>query len=98
MKVEPGPIRVVVDPDIEALIPSYLANLQEYAVQIADALARDDKPALAKLGHQLKGIGEPYGFNWVTQLGIALERGDADPGLADALPTYLQRVEIVYGP
>lgn len=98
-----GPIRVLVDPDIKELLPDYLANLEEYAAQVADALGRSDFAAIEKIGHQLKGIGTAYGFHWISELGLRMEpaaraedRAALEPMPAQ-LRDYLQRIEIVYG-
>ena len=56
-------------------------------------------PLIRRLGHDMKGAGEAYGFGGITRIGAALERdalardGAATRRRLDELASYLGRVE-----
>ncbi len=64
----------VVDPDIADLVPAYLdARRSDLAALEAD-LDAGRYDAVARLGHQLKGTGAPFGFPEITEIGGRLEQ------------------------
>ncbi|MBU2551944.1 MAG: response regulator [Proteobacteria bacterium] len=94
--------RVTVDPDLEELIPGFLAKRRQEADEMGRALETGDLERLRQLGHSLKGSSRMYGFSRMGDLGQAVEeaaRAD-DPAAArenvKALTDYLKRVEVVY--
>lgn len=96
-------IVVHVDPDLEDLIPGFLANRRADVDGLQAALARGDFEAIRITGHSMKGAGGGYGFDAITDIGARIEQAalarDADAvraGIED-LADYLVRVEVVYG-
>lgn len=95
-------IPVVVDRDLEELVPGYLANRNNDVLLIKDCLARDDYETIGRLGHRMKGSGGGYGFEEITVIGGRME---ASAGARDAsaifeqllaLKDYLNRVVVSY--
>ncbi|HWR45559.1 Hpt domain-containing protein [Sporomusa sp.] len=93
---------VVIDRDLEDLIPGFLANRQTDISAIKAAVDVQDYESVRVIGHTLKGIGGGYGFERVTEIGAAVEqagkRKDAVAAyeLAQELKQYLEFVEIRY--
>lgn len=61
------------DEDIAPLLPSFCANLRTYLHELAGAVAREDRKAIARLAHQLIGAGGSYGFDAITSAARQLE-------------------------
>jgi HPt (histidine-containing phosphotransfer) domain-containing protein len=96
-----GKIRVTPPKGIEDLVPRYLAMVRrEIGEVLASRDAQDCNTAL-RVGHQLKGSGESYGFPEITRTGGLLERAAIAANQEEiqnqilALAAYLDRVEIV---
>ena len=95
-------IRVQVDPDLEGLIPTYLANRDRDIASIRQALETGDLEATRIIGHSMKGSGGGYGFDEITAIGRAIEVAskDSDPErvrkATAELEDYLGRVDIVF--
>ena len=95
-------ILIHVDPDLEDLVPLFVANRERDIVTLRDAIARGDLQTVQDIGHSMKGAGGGYGFDRVTDLGDALEiaakQGNAEPlaRLVDELEDYMQRVEVSF--
>ena len=95
-------IIVSVAKGVEDLIPTYMKNRNKELETLRTALAAGDLEQLGRLGHRMKGVGEPYGFDKVSALGKQIEDG-AKAGNRAALEEriaeytdYLLRVRIVY--
>ena len=93
-----------VSEDLEDLIPLFMAKRHEDAAAWADALAREDAPALAAIGHRMKGTCASYGFAALTEMGRELEvlaqAGSLTraAALLEAFREYLASVRIVVVP
>lgn len=95
-------IVVKIDPDIEELIPGYIASKHRDVALMNDALEKNDFDTLRRTGHDLKGSGIGYGFEKITEIGRTIESAaktgdgalikDSISELAD----YLSRIEVVY--
>jgi HPt (histidine-containing phosphotransfer) domain-containing protein len=92
---------VRVDPDLRALIPTYLANRRQDIAEVGAALARDDWETIRRIGHRMRGSGAGYGFDGLTDRGRALEDA-AQAQDAEAIRAcvrdvtgYLDRVEVI---
>jgi HPt (histidine-containing phosphotransfer) domain-containing protein len=91
-----------VDPDLEDLIPGYLANREKDIAAIHDALEKNDLDTIRILGHSMKGSGGGYGFERITDIGMMVEKAAKEGRNEDIrlqmkrLEDYLRRVEIVY--
>lgn len=95
-------IKVVVDKDLEDLIPVFLKNRQKEVQTLRAAWAAADFEQLRQLGHRMKGVGNSYGFEQVSNIGRQIEegarRGDrtALEGCIAGYEDYLARIEIAY--
>jgi HPt (histidine-containing phosphotransfer) domain-containing protein len=95
-------ITVSVDKDLEDLIPNYMANRAKEVATLRDLLAHGDFEQLDRVGHRMKGVGEPYGLSKVSALGKLIQEnaktGD-QLGLEKCIneyADYLPRVQVVY--
>ena len=95
-------IDVSVDKDLEDLIPTYMANRAKEVATLRSLLAAGDFEQLNKVGHRMKGVGEPYGFNKVSTLGkLIQDHASISDHLGvekyiDEYADYLPRVHIIY--
>lgn len=93
---------VIIDRDLEDLIPGFLAKRQEDIAAILTAIQANDYETIRIVGHTLKGIGGGYGFDKLTEIGAALELAGKQQKavkaweLAGAMKDYLEDVEIEY--
>lgn len=93
---------VHIDKLLEDLIPDFLENRRNNIDALREAVRNDDMAMVEHLGHTMKGTGGGYGFQEITEIGDALERGaqqqdqDCVLGLAKKLETYLDTLEVVF--
>ncbi len=89
------------DPEVKEIIPMFLKHREEDLKTIAEALKTNDFESMRRLGHQMKGAGEGYGFDGITKIGADLEayakEGNADgvQKTVNDLSDYLQRLVII---
>ncbi len=94
-------IIVEADPDLEDLVPEFLARKRGEVVTIAAALERRDYAALGAFAHRIKGEGGGFGFAAISEIGAALELAARERDAAaahrqvEALADYLRRVQVV---
>jgi CheY-like chemotaxis protein len=99
--IRKGMIVVHVNPRFADLIPGFLLNRRQDVVAMLAALDRGDFEVVETLGHGMKGAGGSWGFQWITDIGAALEQAggsaddDASRRWVGELSKYLDRVEIV---
>lgn len=93
---------VVVAKDLEDLVPVFMGNRRKEVDTLRAATAAADFEQLRQIGHRMKGVGNSYGFEYVSTLGKEIE----DAGKAQNVPAaeaciaayveYLEKVEIAY--
>jgi len=66
-------IIVIIDPDLEELIPGFLENREGDVRNLKTASAKNDFETLRSIGHSLKGVGGGYGFIRITEIGAEIE-------------------------
>ena len=94
-------IRITPPDGVEQLVPTYLANVRRDMLEILASGSTKNWTVAQRLGHQLKGSGEGYGFSEITRTGAAIEKAatvaneDEIRSQILALSAYLDRVEIV---
>jgi HPt (histidine-containing phosphotransfer) domain-containing protein len=66
-------LTVRVEKDLEALVHKFLARKREDLVRMRGALAARDYETIRRIGHDLKGAGEGFGFPELSAFGAALE-------------------------
>jgi len=95
-------IAVIVEADLQELIPGYLENRLKDIAAIREALIRKDYETIRIAGHKMKGSGGGYGFDAITDIGREIEaaaKSEHDEEIARQvgnLTSYLERVEVVY--
>jgi HPt (histidine-containing phosphotransfer) domain-containing protein len=93
---------VRVDADIEDLMPIFLEGQREHVKTLVEALEKGDYDIVRFVGHNMKGAGGAYGFDFITELGQDLEQSAREQNaekagrLVKELSSYLERVEVVY--
>ena len=65
---------VIVDVDLEDLIPGFLENRKNDVSKLSAALSSNDFDTLKSMGHSLKGVGGGYGFHEISRLGAEIEQ------------------------
>ncbi len=94
--------KVIVARDLQDLIPVFLKNRNKEVDTLRVALASADFEQLRQLGHRMKGVGNSYGFNYVSTLGKYIEDGarSGDRASLEAriaeYADYLSKVQIAY--
>ena len=95
-------IIVRIDPDLEAIVPGFLANRRRDLVTIEGCLKQGDFNTVRMLGHRMKGDGGGYGFDQISTIGDSLEQavmvqdGPLIERQVALLKDFLSRVEVVY--
>jgi len=94
--------KVIVQKDLEDLIPVFMRNRHKELDSLRAAVAAADFEQLRQLGHRMKGVGNSYGFTHISTLGKYIEDG-ARAGDRASLQTriseykeYLSKVQITY--
>ncbi len=95
-------IIVHVDADLEPIIPRFFELRCEDVEVINKNIENGDYEAIMRIGHSMKGAGGGYGFDYISEIGMAIElaakeknREDIRKWL-DELSMYLEKVEVVY--
>ncbi|MBF0449104.1 MAG: Hpt domain-containing protein [Magnetococcales bacterium] len=97
-------ITVMVDQDLEDILPGYLKNRHKDLVAIPKALKEGDFNLIRTLGHRMKGSGSGYGFARISEIGENLEEAAKNSEservatLNSELELYLDSVDIVFEP
>jgi len=95
-------ITVYIDSSLEGLIGGYLENRRRDLVAISAALTRNNFEPVRVIGHNIKGTGSGYGFDFISKVGDELEQaalradGAAIIRLSNELHDYLGRLNIVF--
>jgi HPt (histidine-containing phosphotransfer) domain-containing protein len=94
--------KVIVQKDLEDLIPVFMRNRHKELDSLRTALAAADFEQLRQLGHRMKGVGNSYGFTHVSTLGKYIEDGARSGDRASLqariseYEEYLSKVQITY--
>jgi HPt (histidine-containing phosphotransfer) domain-containing protein len=95
-------IVVVVDKEIEDLVPVFMRNRHKEVETLKAALAAADFEQLRQVGHRMKGVGNSYGFALVSVIGRQIEDGARSGDRATLQASiseygeYLTKVQIAY--
>ncbi len=65
-------VAVVIDKDLEDLVPGFLENRETDIAKIQQALDVGDFEKIGRIAHDMKGMGGGYGFQEITDLGITM--------------------------
>ena len=94
--------KVIVQKDLEDLIPVFMRNRHKELDSLRAALAAADFEQLRQLGHRMKGVGNSYGFTHISTLGKYIEDGARSGDRASLqarvseYEEYLSKVQITY--
>ena len=100
--MESAKIIIHADPDLKKLMPLFLDYCQRDVDLIRAALPQGQYEAIYVTGHNMKGVGESYGFAFVTEIGNEMELAARQEDqvkigdLLEQLADYLKRVEVAY--
>lgn len=95
-------IKVVIDSDLEDLIPGFLENRTTDIDKLSAALSENDFQTIQSIGHNLKGLGGGYGFELMSDIGASIESSakeesvEAISELINQLSDYLKQIDIVF--
>lgn len=95
-------IIVKIDPEIQELIPTFLARMDEKAKLLKTASEQADFETIAGLAHRIKGSAKGYGFDLLTQCAAKLEESAEKKQSSEAshliqeIADFLNRVEVIY--
>lgn len=95
-------ITVIIDSDLEELIPGFLENRKRDLVSLREALNKGEHDVMQSIGHSLKGVGGGYGFEEISRLGAEVESSakasnqDMLEKLVVELDDYLNRIHVVF--
>ncbi|MDT8317996.1 MAG: Hpt domain-containing protein [bacterium] len=95
-------ITVHVDAELEAIIPRFFELRAKDIVVINESLGKKDFETIKRLGHSMKGAGGGYGFDYVSEIGQAIEEAAKKEDAGDIkewilkLGNYLENIEVVY--
>ncbi|MGE0875767.1 MAG: Hpt domain-containing protein [Burkholderiales bacterium] len=93
---------VKVAKDLEDLIPVFMKNRAKEVDSLRAAVSAGDFEQLRQLGHRMKGVGNSYGFAFVSEIGKRVEDAAkaSDAGAisacVDEYEQYLANLTIVY--
>jgi PAS domain S-box-containing protein len=102
IKANSGTLEIVIDPDLEDLIPDYVANRRKEVLDLIAALERKDFNHIQAVGHKLRGSAGSYGFEALSEVGKVLEeRGHVSDAVSvkralNEYQQYLKRMKISY--
>ncbi|MBF0344836.1 MAG: Hpt domain-containing protein [Nitrospirae bacterium] len=102
MEKETKAIVVKVDEELKDIVPDYLSKMRVDIKLIKSGLSENDMEKIRVVGHQLKGSGGGYGFDYITEVGMAIEKAakasDAQEILKQVqlFTNFLDQVEVVY--
>jgi HPt (histidine-containing phosphotransfer) domain-containing protein len=102
MNVGDGTIHVVVESDLEDLIPNFMQRRHDDVGQLREALAAGELEVLRLIGHSMKGTGGGYGFDGIAGIGAAIGQAAKDKALEASqtavgrLVDYLDRVKVTF--
>ena len=93
---------VVVDSDLKEIFPLFFDNRESDIKNLKEHLANENYDKIEQIGHQLKGAGGSYGFDYITEIGKKIENLANKNNvkeieqLIDELKSYMNTVEITY--
>lgn len=98
----PEKIRVIIDEDLEDILPTFLENRSNDIEKIKSALESSDLKAIEVIAHKLAGNAGSYGLHDLGKIGVALEESCNNESLGnikeyfEQYKDYMARLEIVF--
>ena len=100
--MEEEKIIIYADPDIADEIPWYLGQVKEYTEAIEKGVGNADFESIEDAGHRMKGSGQTFGFDAISEMGKSLEQAAKEKDLDEIgkkvkeLSRYIEVVKVVY--
>ena len=100
--MEESRIVIHADPDLADDIPWYMGQVKDYTKAIEKAVSENDFETIEDAGHRMKGSGQAFGFDGVSEMGKSLEVAAKEKNFDEIgkelkeLVRYMERVEVVY--
>jgi hypothetical protein len=94
-------IIVKINPIVKDLAGKYLENRRKNIEDASGLIKSEDWKGLWAIGHKLRGVGQIYGFNKISEIGLKLEEAAEKKDqikseeLCLELTEYLNNVEVV---
>jgi HPt (histidine-containing phosphotransfer) domain-containing protein len=91
-----------INSELEPIVPRFLELRHEDIKSIDGALEHGDFETITRMGHSMKGSGAGYGFDYISEIGVAIEKAAKENNTedirrwVDELSVYLEKVEVVY--
>lgn len=95
-------IEVIVDKDLEDLIPNFMDNRKKDVVKLKEHLAAKDFKQIVVIGHKMAGNSGGYGFHQLGVYGGEIEEAAEAESVAPiekniaAIEEYLSNIEIKF--
>lgn len=93
---------VVIDSELEDLIPGYLENRKKDIEKIEASLGQSDFETIRVTGHSMKGSGGGYGFDRISEIGRSIEEAAKTQDVAtiktgiNNLDDYIKNVNVSF--
>ena len=100
--MDENPIKVVVDKDLETLIPGFLQRRRDDVSKLRSAVEAQDLETIRIIGHSMKGTGGGYGFDGLSGIGADIELGAKNGDMQTVreevrnLEHYLDRLQVEF--
>lgn len=95
-------MKVQIDAALQPLIPGFLNNRRRDIEKIRTLLTDKDYEPIGQIGHTMKGNGAGYGFERITEIGLAIEMAAKNLTInelethVEELARFLDELEIEY--
>lgn len=95
-------IKVLIDKDIEEIVPMFLENREKDLIEIQNHLNDNNLGAIEVIAHKLAGNAGSYGFTDMGLIGARMEascqasKADEVTALYEEYKNYLSQLEVEY--
>lgn len=87
--------KIIVDKDLEDLIPGFLENRKKDLCLMKQSLVDKEFEQIRIIGHSMKGFGSGYGFDYVSEAGLILEKA-AVAGKEETIKITIAKLDEYY--
>ena len=93
---------VHVDADLKSIIPRFFELRCADLDLINRNIEKGDYETIRRIGHSMKGAGGGYGFDYISEIGVAIELAAKEHNTedirrwVDELSVYLKKIEVLY--
>ncbi len=100
--MEDDKIIVQADTDMVEEVEWYEGQLKVFLDAINEAIEKGDMETIEDTGHRMKGSGESFGFDMVSEIGKSFEDAAKNKDMQEIrkwsaeFARYIKRVEVIY--